>query len=192
MTFTSKILLLVLTCLFQNCQRNSEPLKYGIFYDDMESGFIDLDSIVNLDMMKLYNEIYRIRCDGKLAVLRFKGELGNKQLSVYNDCGELGCSRVNNVFFIIDEEILKNKTIYNLNELERQLTKDYLNEGKEEGYSTGPSYLFLRVKCTSKNPHKLIELLDRITSVHGELGMTEDLMVKIVSPDDNEDQYWRN
>ena len=70
-------------------------------------------------------------------------------------------SRINNVFFIIDDEILKDRRIYNLSELEEQLTQDYLNEGAKEGYSSSPAYLFIRLKYTKENPKKLIELLDR-------------------------------
>ena len=86
-------------------------MKFGFFYDDQEVQIIDLDSFKNLEMVKLYDEITRIRCDGKVAVLNFKGKTENKDLSAYNDCEELGCSRVNNVFFIIDNEIFEKQNV---------------------------------------------------------------------------------
>lgn len=185
------ILLLSLCFFVLNCYSTREALRYGFFYDDMEVQTIDLDTVSSLDMRKLFDQITQYRCEGKCAVLKFFVKEGIKEISIYNDCEPLGCSNINNVFFIVNEEILKNRTIFSIRELEEQLTLDYRNNGSIKGYSENPGLLIVRLKYTNEDPQGLINLLDRITEVHSNLGIEKELLLTIVSPSDYEDLHWR-
>ena len=191
MRILRNILLLSLCFFVLNCHNTGEPLRYGFFYDDMEVQTIDLDTLRILDMRKLFDQITQYRCEGKCAVLKFTGKQGTKELSIYNDCEPLGCSNINNVFFIVNDEILKNRTIFSLRELEEQLSLDYRNNGSIEGYSENPALLIVRLKYTSEDTQGLINLLDRITEVHSNLGIEKELLLTVVSPSNYEDLHWR-
>lgn len=185
-------ILVVSFCFFlMNCHSSIEPLRYGLFYDDMKVKTIDLDTIRKLDMPNLFDQITQYRCKGNCAVLKFSGKEEIKELSIYNDCQPTGCSNINNVFFVINDEILKNRTIFNLRELEEQLTLDYRNHGSLEGYSENPALLIVRLKYTSEDPNALVNILDRITEVYSNLGIENELLLTLVSPSDNEDLHWR-
>jgi len=168
MRFTT-LMLFAIICI--SCKQSNELTVKKYPYSNLQSATFEK---VFLDSYKTYSDLMStldsLACHGKMPEVVFLNDSTQKEIEIFAFCKEnipVFDPKSRNLIHLHNEKIIKNDSVFNIENLNEIMKKDFENYGSNPDFADHPSDVLIFVSVSGFEKIKTLKsILNQITDVY--------------------------